>query len=314
MDQLMLPRVNYMSMMLDNDSDLSADADALAMKYLSDEQLTELARLRQHSPMKSRRHGDGLDRVFRGRDMSSCGVSANHMSFASRKYMERYGLLDADSMADDTVTTTPEVLNVGEFLKKLAADKSYLGSVCSHPDDTPANLTRVSYSSDPSPMLGGNLKWSRLSAGVSPGVFHQGDTKGFHGPTSTPADNGGRMPSASSDVTPNRTPEKHRPGYQHHRHRGQPLTVDDHQPRRFFNGQCGEREAKKDFGPYFDGAREAPHPQRKVERVLDIERLKEMPKLMWSVSVLFVCQLGRVSCVWMEYILCIRRQANKKYK
>lgn len=290
----MLPHVSYMSMMLDNDSDLSADADALAMKYLSDEQLTELARLRQHSPKKSHRHGDGLDRMFRGRDVSTCGggLSANHMSFASRKYMERYGLLDGNSAAgDDTVTTTPEVLNVGEFLKKLAADKSYLGSVCSHQDETPLNLTQASYASDPSPMLGGNLKWSQLSAGASPCNFRHADGGRFHGPTSTPADNCGRKPSVSSDITPNRTPEKRRPGNQyHHHHRGQPVTSlsahrlpeDDQMPGQFFDGQCRVRDANKDFGPYLGDAQEVvrPPPQKKVERVLDIERLKELPKLM----------------------------------
>ena len=273
-----------MSMMLDSDSDLSVDADALAMKYLSDEQLTELARLRQTGPKRSRRRGDGLDQVFR--DVSSC--AANHMSFASRKYMERYGLLEGTSMADDTVAaTTPEVLNVGEFLRKLAADKSYLSSVCSHRDDTtPANLTRASYNSDPSPMLAGNLEWSHFSAGDSPCNFRRADA-GLYG--STPADNRGSKPSASSDVTPNRTPEKCRP--RRHNLRGGPVELlhnppaASQKPRRVFDGnarQRGTREtaADKHFGPYLCGTEDMARPRRTVERVLDIERLKELPKLM----------------------------------
>ena len=284
LDQLMLPHVSYMSMMLDSDSDLSVDADALAMKYLSDEQLTELARLRQHSPRKSsRRRGDGLDRVFRDGNVSSCG--ANHMSFASRKYMERYGLLEgtASDNGAQSGATTPEVLNVGEFLRKLAADKSYLSSVCSHRDDaTPGDLTQGTYNSDPSPMLAGNLEWSHFSAGDSPCGFRRGADAGcLYGPTSTPADNrGGRKPNASSDITPNRTPEKCRPR-RHHLHGG-PIEspADSQKPCRVFDGRQRGTAADKHFGPYMCGTEDVARPRRTVERVLDIERLKELPKLM----------------------------------
>ena len=291
LDQLMLPHVSYMSMMLDSDSDLSVDADALAMKYLSDEQLTELARLRQHSPRKSlRRRGDGLDRVFRDGNVSSCG--ANHMSFASRKYMERYGLLEgtASDNGPKSGATTPEVLNVGEFLRKLAADKSYLSSVCSHRDDTtPVNLTQGTYNSDPSPMLAGNLEWSHFSAGGSPcGFRHGADAGCLYG--STPADKGGRKTSASSDVTPNRTPEKCRPSTRRH-HIGpvesQPRhesPADGQKPCRVFDGRQRGTAADKHFGPYMCGTEDVARPRRTVERVLDIERLKELPKLMWSVN------------------------------
>ena len=111
LDPALLPRVQYVSMVLDNnnENDLSAEADALAMKYLSDEQLTQLAKLRLSSPAGKSggggRRGVGreFDRIlgtpcgdgnFGRRSNNSTLYGPNHMSFASRKYLERYGLLE----------------------------------------------------------------------------------------------------------------------------------------------------------------------------------------------------------------------------
>ena len=130
------------------ESDISADADALAMKYLSDEQLSQLAKLRLHTPTAARslRRDTGLSRVFvdnasspnsqRSSDVSTYGIPMNHMSFASRKYLKRYGLLEeADDRANGkdphhAATENDNIeenekgklteMNVRQFLERLA--------------------------------------------------------------------------------------------------------------------------------------------------------------------------------------------------
>lgn len=86
LDQTFLPKINYVSLMLDScsSSEMSMAADALAMKYLSDEQLSELAKLRSSS-------GRSRERAAKGRSDSA---PFSQMSFASQKYLERHGLLD----------------------------------------------------------------------------------------------------------------------------------------------------------------------------------------------------------------------------
>jgi hypothetical protein len=151
LEAAMLPKVDYRSLWLDSgDSDLSADADALAMKYLTDEQLSELARVR--SKRASSSHGKNTDSDLRrvlgsrpsSRDMSM--LPANHLSISSRKYLERYGLLNEsdgtlkappvhlhnnshdDTAASLNVSGEPAVMNVQQFLKRMA-EKSYLANV-----------------------------------------------------------------------------------------------------------------------------------------------------------------------------------------
>lgn len=99
-DAAMLPKINYVSMLLDRDSDTSADADALAMKYLTDEQLSELAKLRLSQSSARHKRDIGLDRIMAA-NTSQYATPANQMSFASKKYLERYGLLE------DSVSQTP---------------------------------------------------------------------------------------------------------------------------------------------------------------------------------------------------------------
>ena len=50
-DSAMLPKINYMSMFMDQDPDMSNHVDSLAIKYLSDEQLSQLANVRIKSPV-----------------------------------------------------------------------------------------------------------------------------------------------------------------------------------------------------------------------------------------------------------------------
>ena len=90
-------------MMLENENDLSAQADALAMKYLTDEQLTELAKRSTRSPNGRWKHTADFERMLAstplggatGRSNNNTMYGGNHISFASRKYLEKYGLLEA---------------------------------------------------------------------------------------------------------------------------------------------------------------------------------------------------------------------------
>ena len=131
-----------MSMMFESsDSDLSHDANALAMKYLSDEQLSALA-LHQGSPRHLNKRHPCLDRITNDAksDISLCGISSNHMSFATRKYLERYGLINDGGPKDEThdaepvLRDHPALANVQQYLNKLN-DRSLNGSVSSHSDD-----------------------------------------------------------------------------------------------------------------------------------------------------------------------------------
>jgi hypothetical protein len=104
-----LQKINYVSMMFDDnsDTDVSMEVNALAMKYLSDDQLSQMAKLSTNTCARraARSSKNILQRVMHNKtaDQSSnvtlYGMAANNMSFATKKYMERYGLLDAGKLA-----------------------------------------------------------------------------------------------------------------------------------------------------------------------------------------------------------------------
>ena len=102
------PHINYVSLadFTFDPSDLSMEANAIAMKYLSDGELAKLSAGFQGDKTPGRRGGGGVNPLLRtvltgireeggasgrGGDVdSSIGVN---MSLASRKYMEKYGLM-----------------------------------------------------------------------------------------------------------------------------------------------------------------------------------------------------------------------------
>ncbi|CAD5125612.1 DgyrCDS13815 [Dimorphilus gyrociliatus] len=73
LDTALLPKVQYTSLLLSSSE--CDDADSLALKYLNDAELTTLAR--------------GENKIIEPTIFQS-----NNMSFATRKYMERYGLVN----------------------------------------------------------------------------------------------------------------------------------------------------------------------------------------------------------------------------
>lgn len=107
MDPVYLPKVNYTSVYFDRSNDVSMEADAISLKYLTDEQLTAGARQLQRlphpvsSPVARERHvyqhqqqqqySVSTARPSADVDKSMYGINPS-MSFASRRYLERYGL------------------------------------------------------------------------------------------------------------------------------------------------------------------------------------------------------------------------------
>ena len=267
----MLPLINYTSLMLDSDSDVSADADALAMKYLSDDQLAELAKLRLHSPgMKSRRgHRTdiGLERLLSNTSVdpspgvSMYGMSVNNMSFATKKFLEKYGLatgvrsdvetsydageITVDPTNDDhdaTNSTLHEAKNVKDVLHRLV-HKRFLenGSFC--------EVTSEKVDS-----------------------FHQRELT-----RESLTDN--RQYSTTSDTTQYRTPE-------HTEHETYEKASSDHTPVRVFDESFRRRHRVRPLGPQDiikpmniteSGSKDEQKPGRQI---LDIERLKGLPKLL----------------------------------
>ncbi|KAK7101216.1 SCL-interrupting locus protein homolog [Littorina saxatilis] len=110
----MMPHINYLSLML-TETDTSMEMNAMAMKYLRDEQLTHLARIHQSPQVKAGATNNHLWRqvlaasldATGSSDVSRLGVSATNMSMATRTYMEKHGLLgggDGESMLDSNHT------------------------------------------------------------------------------------------------------------------------------------------------------------------------------------------------------------------
>ncbi|XP_021055788.1 SCL-interrupting locus protein isoform X4 [Mus pahari] len=80
--------------------DLSMEADAIALKYLSENQLSQLSLARSNQ-----NNGDSsVGLLHINSDRSTVGlslVSPSNMSFATKKYMKRYGLLQSSDNSED---------------------------------------------------------------------------------------------------------------------------------------------------------------------------------------------------------------------
>lgn len=74
--------------------DLSMEANAIALKYLNENQLSQLSLTRS-----SQNNGDSpFSLLHINTDRSTVGlslISPNNMSFATKKYMKRYGLIQS---------------------------------------------------------------------------------------------------------------------------------------------------------------------------------------------------------------------------
>ncbi|XP_053325729.1 SCL-interrupting locus protein isoform X2 [Spea bombifrons] len=112
-----IPRLNYMSFMNVGMSgfgssgvDLSMEANAIALKYLSESQLTQLSL--SHTNKSKALDSTSIARLFPGNtDKSMVGlslISPSNMSFATKKYMKRYALIDGSDSSDDEADPTSQ--------------------------------------------------------------------------------------------------------------------------------------------------------------------------------------------------------------
>lgn len=122
----LIPRINYVSMMLgtsvcnspvkgspawDTDPGQSMEINAMAMKYLSDEELTQMALFRQMQSMsddtQTKETTRALQRVMEKQhytanlsslaDISRLGISPNNMTMATQNYLQKHGLLSNEN-------------------------------------------------------------------------------------------------------------------------------------------------------------------------------------------------------------------------
>lgn len=128
-------------MLLESDTETSMEINSMALKYLKDEQLTQMAKLRSQSttPTAAKANKNFLCQIMRygldssSPDISKYGMSVNDLTFATRKYMEKHHLIEeSDSknmgflLKDDTAnylphsharnTNSPQISNSSENL------------------------------------------------------------------------------------------------------------------------------------------------------------------------------------------------------
>uniref|UniRef100_A0A8C3RZI3 SCL-interrupting locus protein n=1 Tax=Chelydra serpentina TaxID=8475 RepID=A0A8C3RZI3_CHESE len=107
--EAVVPGLNYMSFvnvgmsgLTPNGVDLSMEANAIALKYLSESQLTQLSL--SHTSEKPPEDSSFQNLLHANMDKSMMGlslISPNNMSFATKKYMKRYGLLQSSDNSED---------------------------------------------------------------------------------------------------------------------------------------------------------------------------------------------------------------------
>ncbi|NXD22748.1 STIL protein, partial [Spelaeornis formosus] len=104
--EAVVPGLNSMSLanvsMCPNVVDLSMEANAIALKYLSENQLSQLSL--SHSGQNPLTDFYFQDILQTNTDKSMVGlslISPNNMSFATKKYMKRYGLIQSNDSSED---------------------------------------------------------------------------------------------------------------------------------------------------------------------------------------------------------------------
>lgn len=112
-----IPRLNYLSFtniglscIVPNGVDLSMEANAIALKYLSESQLTQLSL--SHTNQNKDVDSSSFHGLFSGNsEKSMVGlslISPNNMSFATRKYLKRYALIESNDSSDEELDLPSE--------------------------------------------------------------------------------------------------------------------------------------------------------------------------------------------------------------
>ncbi|XP_050163093.1 SCL-interrupting locus protein isoform X2 [Myiozetetes cayanensis] len=130
--EAVVPGLNYMSFanvsmcgLTPNVVDLSMEANAIALKYLSENQLSRLSLSRsgQNPPADF----SFQDILHSNTDKSMVGlslISPNNMSFATKKYMKRYGLIQGSDSSEDEEELQVQDGNSGTVKKESVPGKN----------------------------------------------------------------------------------------------------------------------------------------------------------------------------------------------
>jgi len=85
LEPALLPKLEYQSLMLSKESSVDGQLDALSVKYLRDEQLAVLQKIRLE--------GGSVDKLMAtSADSSLLLPNQKYQSFATQQYLKRYGL------------------------------------------------------------------------------------------------------------------------------------------------------------------------------------------------------------------------------
>ncbi|KAM8805810.1 SCL-interrupting locus protein [Eudromia elegans] len=127
-----VPGLNYMSFanvsmcgLTPNVADLSMEANAIALKYLSENQLSRLSL--SHSGRNPPADFSFQDVLHTNMDKSMVGlslISPSNMSFATKKYMRRYGLIQGNDGSEDEEEIQVQGSNTGDVKSENALDKN----------------------------------------------------------------------------------------------------------------------------------------------------------------------------------------------
>ncbi|KAM6066442.1 SCL-interrupting locus protein [Chlamydotis macqueenii] len=130
--EAVVPGLNYMSFanvsmcgLTPNVVDLSMEANAIALKYLSENQLSRLSLTRsgQNPPADF----SFQDILHTNMDKSMVGlslISPNNMSFATKKYMKRYGLIQGSDSSEDEEELQAQDSNSSTVKSESVLDKT----------------------------------------------------------------------------------------------------------------------------------------------------------------------------------------------
>ncbi|OCT84982.1 hypothetical protein XELAEV_18023142mg [Xenopus laevis] len=128
--EAVIPRLNYMSFsniglsgFVPNGVDLSMEANAIALKYLNESQLNQLSL--SHANKNKQSDSISYNSLLPGTtEKSMVGlslISPSNMSFATKKYMKRYGLIESS----DSSMEEPDLANASSFaLTPMSSDST----------------------------------------------------------------------------------------------------------------------------------------------------------------------------------------------
>lgn len=127
--EAVVPGLNSMLLanvsMCPNVVDLSMEANAIALKYLSENQLSRLSL--SHSGQNPPTDFSFQDILQTNTDKSMVGlslISPNNMSFATKKYMKRYGLIQGNDSSEDEEELQAQDGNFDTVRSKSMPDKN----------------------------------------------------------------------------------------------------------------------------------------------------------------------------------------------